>query len=93
MEKRIFEEKVEVRQEGDKTIIEGAGIMFGVESKDLGGFREVISPDALKNADMTDIIVRAEHSNDYVLGRTRSGTAHVEVTKTSANYRVEAPNT
>jgi uncharacterized protein len=93
MEKRIIDSPVEIRQEGDKQYIEGAAIMFGVESQDLGGFREIIDPRALDKADMSDVIIRCEHSNDYVLGRTSSGTATVTIGKKSANYRVEAPNT
>lgn len=93
MEKRIIEGKVELRTEDDKTFIEGVGIVFGVESKNLGGFTEVITPDALKNADMSDIIVRAEHDNNYVLGRTRSGTAEVVIKEDGVSYRAEKPNT
>jgi HK97 family phage prohead protease len=93
MEKRIHEGGLEIRKEGDKRFIEGAGIMFGVESKDLGGFREIIDPKALEGADMTDIIIRAEHDNNYVLGRTSSGTAQVNISGTSANYSAEIPNT
>jgi uncharacterized protein len=93
MEKRIIDSPVEIRQEGEAQFIEGAGIMFNVESQDLGGFREIILPSALDKADMTDVIVRAEHDNMYVLGRTSSGTAKVTIGKNSANYSTSIPNT
>jgi len=93
MEKRIIDSPVEIRKEGDAQFIEGAGIMFNVESQDLGGFREIILPTALDKADMSDVIVRAEHDNMYVLGRTSSGTAKVNITKDSANYSTSIPNT
>ena len=35
---------------------------FGVESRDLGGFREIISPTALRNTDLSDLVARIEHS-------------------------------
>ena len=37
-------------------------VPFGVESRDLGGFREVIEPTALQNADMTELVARVEHA-------------------------------
>ena len=93
MEKRVINEVAEVRAEGDKTYIEGYGILFNNESRDLGGFNEVINPDALKEANMSDVIGRAEHDNAYVLGRTTSGTMELSMDDKGIYYRIEAPNT
>ncbi len=93
MEKRYIENKVEIRAEDDKTFIEGSGIVFGVESQDLGGFTEIIDPRALDGADMSDVIIRTEHDNNFILGRTSSGTAEVSINGDTADYRVEVPNT
>jgi len=37
-------------------------VPFGVESRDLGGFTEVIQPGALQGADLSDCVARIEHA-------------------------------
>ena len=44
-------------------------IPYGVESRDLGGFREIIEPGALANADLSDLIATREHDRAHLLGR------------------------
>src|SRR5829696_4714451 len=44
-------------------------IPYGVESRDLGGYREVIDPGALANADLSDLIATREHDRARLLGR------------------------
>jgi len=44
-------------------------IPYGVESRDLGGFREIIEPGALAGADLTDLIATREHDRSHLLGR------------------------
>jgi HK97 family phage major capsid protein/HK97 family phage prohead protease len=44
-------------------------IPYSVESRDLGGFREVIEPGALAGADLSDLIVTREHDRSKLLGR------------------------
>jgi HK97 family phage prohead protease/HK97 family phage major capsid protein len=43
-------------------------IPFGVESRDLGGWKEVIDPGALDNADLSDLVATANHTG-IPLGR------------------------
>ena len=39
------------------------GVMpFGVESRDLGGWREVIAPGALRSAKLDDLVATVDHS-------------------------------
>jgi hypothetical protein len=37
-------------------------IPYGVQSADLGGWREVIEPSALRDTDFSDLVVRVDHS-------------------------------
>lgn len=37
-------------------------IPFNIESRDLGGWTEVISPAALRNADLADLVARIDHA-------------------------------
>jgi phage head maturation protease len=45
-------------------------IPYGVESREMpGGWREVIDPGALANADLSDLIATREHDRARLLGR------------------------
>lgn len=44
-------------------------IPYNVESRDLGGWREVIEPGALAGADLSDLIATREHDRARLLGR------------------------
>jgi phage head maturation protease len=43
-------------------------IPYGVESRDMGGWREVIEPGALRNADMSELVATIDHAG-VPLGR------------------------
>jgi HK97 family phage prohead protease len=44
-------------------------IPYGVESRDMGGWTEVIDPGALTNANLDDLIATREHDRSKLLGR------------------------
>ncbi len=44
-------------------------IPYSLESRDLGGWREIIEPGALAGADLTDLIATREHDRSHLLGR------------------------
>jgi HK97 family phage prohead protease len=44
-------------------------IPYGVESRDMGGWREVIDQGALRGADLGDLIATREHDRSKLLGR------------------------
>jgi HK97 family phage prohead protease len=44
-------------------------IPYSVASRDLGGFREIIEPGALADADLRDLIATREHDRSKLLGR------------------------
>lgn len=75
VERRSFTEcRAEASDNGKK--IRGYAIRFNALSEDLGGFRELIAPEAVDRTLNEGLDVRAlvNHNTDMVIGRTRSGT-------------------
>lgn len=68
--------QIEYRAEGEKEPVAftGTAIVTDKRSKNLGGFVEIISREALDAADMTDVVGLFNHDNSQLLGRTTSGT-------------------
>ena len=65
-----------VQDESDKMKFEGYAIVFDQAtvlwvSRDGTEYKEIISKNALANADMNDVPLRYNHSRDWVLARTR----------------------
>ncbi|WP_210136537.1 HK97 family phage prohead protease, partial [Staphylococcus sp. GDK8D68P] len=63
----------------EKMVVEGFALKFNTESNDLGGFVETISPEALENADLSDVRCLINHDYNQVLGRTTSETLVLEI--------------
>lgn len=74
IERRSFQEARIVSEDNRK--LKGYAIVFGSMSQDLGGFREIISPEAVDRtlAAGTDVRALVDHDSAKVIGRTRSGT-------------------
>lgn len=75
LERRAFVEcRAEASDNGRK--IRGYAIRFSSLSQDLGGFREMIAPEAVDRTLSEGLDVRAlvNHDTSLVIGRTRSGT-------------------
>lgn len=64
-------------------------IPYNVESRDLGGWRETISPGALRNADLSDLVATVDHGGVPV-GRY-PGTLAVEDRDDGLHWSVELP--
>lgn len=81
----------------DSRTVEGYALVFGKQSKDLGGFTEVIEPTALDGIlEKSDILCLLNHNEDRgILARSRFGTGSLELTidNVGLKYRFEAPNT
>lgn len=77
----------------DKMIVEGYALRFNTLSNDLGGFVETISPQALKDADLSDVRCLIDHDSSKVLGRTVSETLDLTVDDEGLYFRCQLPNT
>lgn len=82
--------------------IEGYGIVFQSDStpmyvQGLSGEKvkvvERISPECMRDTDMSDLVATFNHNYDYILGRTSNGTMEVRVDDTGVYYKVKASKT
>src|SRR5699024_6460888 len=73
--------------------IQGYALRFNEESNLLGEFVEVISPEALEEADMSDVRMIIDHTSSYIIGRTTAGRLDLEVTVESLYFRYTLPPT
>jgi len=77
--------------------VEGYALVFNKESRDLGGFTEVIEPSALDGViEKSDILCLLNHNEDKgVLARSKFGVGSLSlsVDSTGLKYRFDAPNT
>lgn len=79
--------------DNEKMIVEGYALRFNTLSNDLGGFVETISPQALKDADLSDVRCLIDHDSSKVLGRTTSKTLELKVDDDGLYFRCQLPDT
>lgn len=88
---------LEIRTTPDSRWVEGYAIVFNKESKDLGGFIEIIAPEAIEGIlDKSDILCLLNHNEERgVLARSKngSGSLQLSIDETGLKYSFEAPNT
>lgn len=99
-ETRAFSGVVEVRKaENGSDLISGEAIVYNVLSQALMRFSdgtflyERIRADAFEECDMSDVYCLRDHEDDYLLGRSVSGTLRLSKTADGINYECDAPNT
>tara|TARA_R100000789_G_scaffold98583_2_gene102795 strand:+ start:564 stop:1526 length:963 start_codon:yes stop_codon:yes gene_type:complete len=94
MEKRYFniDTRTEKRDDGSTTIT-GHAAVFNQMSSDLGGFREIIAPDAFSNVLNDDVRALVNHDPNLLLARTTSGTLNLEQTEKGLQYSFDVPDT
>jgi len=87
--------KVEMRvEDGDEPKITGHAAVFSKLSVDLMGFREKVAPGAFAGSiEKSDIRALWNHNPDYVLGRNKSGTLHLEEDKKGLAIEISPPDT
>lgn len=98
MENRQIYSSSEVRAlktEDDKMIVEGYAIVFNSESRDLGGFTEIVSPEALNGAleRNNDVLALYDHNYGQILGRQSSETLKLEKDERGLRFTLDLPNT
>lgn len=74
-------------------VIEGYAVLFNTMSDDLGGFKEIISPNALENVDLSDVKALINHDFNYVIGRTQAGTLELKIDQKGLYFKCFLPNT
>lgn len=86
-----------ISQNPESRAVSGYAIIFNSESKDLGGFNEVIEPSALEGVlERSDVLCLLNHNEDKgVLARCNQGKGSLtlEVDEKGLRYSFEAPNT
>lgn len=66
----------------DPKQIQGYAVLFNTESIDLGGFIEVIKPNALDGVDLSTVQLIYGHENNSILARVDSGNLTLRVDET-----------
>lgn len=85
---------VEIRADGDNSrTIEGYAFKYEKESKNLGGFNEIIMRGALDDAKMDDVLLLVNHMVSQMIGRTLSGTLELTDDATGLHYRGDVAKT
>lgn len=91
--------KYEIRTAADlsannKKLI-GQPIVYNSRSENLGGFVEMIAPNAFSEqlATAPDIRALVEHDSKLILGRTKSGTLKINENHSGLQVEIEPPNT
>lgn len=91
MERRLTE-GLEIETRDDGTVkLNGLGIVFNSWSVDLGGFREMIEPDAVRGIDFAGVVCLFNHRDDNILGRSPD-TMEVRIVESGVRYIVDMPD-
>lgn len=95
LERRTYNEGVELREEGNALTAIGYGSVFNSYSQNLGGFVERVDPAAFNKAlgDQQDVRALFNHDPNKVLGRSKSGTLRMSVDDVGLRYEIDLPNT
>jgi HK97 family phage major capsid protein/HK97 family phage prohead protease len=77
--------------EGRPPRLAGYAIRTGVPSQDLGGFVEIIAPQALTRALDGDVVALRNHDQHHVLGRRSAKTLRLAVDALGLQFEVDVP--
>ncbi|MDR7130695.1 HK97 family phage prohead protease [Algoriphagus sp. 4150] len=65
-------------EDGDDKYIEGYALTYNNESKNLGGFVEIIDNNSInENTDISDVMCLFNHKDEYILARNTSKTLEI----------------
>ena len=85
-----------VSLDNDSRILSGYAAVFNSESKDLGGFTEMISSTAFEGViERSDVFAVLDHDRNKVLARSKMGKGSLElnIDEKGLQFRFESPNT
>ena len=93
VQRRAFTSDVEVREHEDGHTLTGYAAVFNTVT-DLGTFREQIAPEAFTRVmeEAPDVVALLNHDNNFVLGRTTSGTLKLSLDERGLKYEVKLGN-
>ncbi|WP_157054791.1 HK97 family phage prohead protease, partial [Liquorilactobacillus capillatus] len=74
-------------------VISGYAIVWNSQSKDLGGFTEVVTPQALDGVDLSDVLMLNNHDYSQVLASVKAGTLELETDDKGLHFKATLPNT
>lgn len=85
----------EERAANQPMVIKGYFSVFGQESKNLGGFKEIIEPGAFDKtlSEERDIFALAHHDWNQVMGRTKNGSLSLRTDDHGLYAEMTLPNT
>lgn len=95
LERRVTGDVQIEKREGEDTSrrIVGYALKFNVLSRDLGGYQERISPNALDGVSLDDVVALFNHEPNLILARTSAKSLTLTVDATGLRYEFTAPNT
>ena len=73
--------------------LSGYAIVSNTPSKDLGGFKEVVSPDALKGVDLSNVLMLNDHDYTQVLASVKAGTLKLTPDDKGLHFEATLPDT
>lgn len=94
-ERRVWPD-AEVRLAGGaEPVLTGYAVVYGAESRDLGGFVERVAPGAFREslASGRDVVAFVNHNTSDVLGRVAAGTLRVWDDERGVGFELRLPNT
>lgn len=92
IERRSFPGYVRAMQREGKNTISGYAAVFGQESVDLGGFREIVESGAFAEAIDGDVRALFNHDPNLILGRTPK-TLRLQEDENGLHYEIDPPDT
>jgi HK97 family phage prohead protease len=95
VERRYTSGTVELRAGDGGPVIGGYALKYNRLSQNLGGFVERVAPGALTKTlrDGGDVLARFQHADEFLLGRTSSGTLRLSPDDEGLGYDVNLPET
>lgn len=94
VERRFTTLPVELRAAGDSPKIGGYAAKFNKESRNLGGFIEVVTPSFFNKSrgdGWPEVMARYNHDDNQLLGTTAAGTLNLRIDGVGLDYEVVPP--
>lgn len=85
--------KAEKQAQNSPKKLSGYAIVWNTPSKDLGGFKEVIAPDALKDVDLSNVLMLNDHDYTQVLASVKAGTLKLTPDDKGLHFDATLPDT